>query len=311
MNLKDYLNKEVVLKSGEVAKCIGIKENKGLITVRIGDGKKTDRYPENVSLRNSQVKIDGGTIHITGDEPDETTVTITPPRKYSINQKFDFMAKLVRMVLLKIQESVVITGEGGLGKTYTVQQELDNAGLVKGTDYHVVKGYTTAKGLYRTLYEQNGKIIMFDDCDEALKNEVAKNILKGALDSFGERIISWVTNSIDDSLPDEFEFTGNIIFISNMPQDKVDQALRSRSFTVDLSMSVDDKIERMRNISRKVEPRMKQEDKDAVMDFIEAHKYQCADLNMRTLLKGLKIFKAYPDVEEWQGMLQFTLINDN
>ena len=38
----------------------------------------------------------------------------------------------------------------------------------------MVKGYSTAKGLYRTLFENNGMVIIFDDCDSILKDDVAR-----------------------------------------------------------------------------------------------------------------------------------------
>jgi hypothetical protein len=311
-SIEDCLNLRVVLKNGEHGKVVAIKKSKGLITIKKDSGGTTDRYPENVDLENGKLDVHipetGGTSLLTGEEPEQTHIRITPPKRYSINDKFRFMAKLVQMVLKGEQESLVITGDGGLGKTFSVTTELDGAGMNPGSDYHMVKGYTTAKGLYRTLYEQNGKLIIFDDCDEALKNDIAKNLLKGALDSYDTRSISWnVSNPVDD-LPSEFEFTGQIIFISNMRQDKVDQAIRSRSITIDLSMSAEDKIARMRGILSSVcrKHNVGVEVGEEVLSFIDEHKDECNDLNMRTLLKGLKIRKVHPD--DWKGMLEFTMI---
>ena len=126
--------------------------------------------------------------------------------KFGINTRFEFVEKLVNMVAAGVQPSAVITGEGGLGKTYTVTKTLESAGFKDISDladfqvgavlsmrkcFTMVKGYSTAKGLYRTLFENNKSIIVFDDCDAVLKDPVALNLLKGALDSYGKRIISW------------------------------------------------------------------------------------------------------------------------
>ena len=116
--------------------------------------------------------------------------------------------------------------------------------------FTMVKGYSTAKGLYRTLFENNKSIIVFDDCDAVLKDPVALNLLKGALDSYGKRIISWNADMRDDDLPRSFNFEGRVIFISNMTQDSIDQAIRSRSMLIDLSMTADQKIERMETIAK-------------------------------------------------------------
>ena len=154
----------------------------------------------------------------------------------------------------------MITGEGGLGKTYTVTKTLEANGYKDISDladfqvgsiintrkcFTMIKGFSTAKGLYRTLFENNKSIVVFDDCDAVLKDPVALNLLKGALDSYGKRIISWNADMKDDDLPRSFEFTGRVIFISNMDQDRIDQAIRSRSMMIDLSMTLDQKIDRM------------------------------------------------------------------
>ena len=98
--------------------------------------------------------------------------------RFSINDRFEFVTEMVTMLARGEQASVVITGPGGLGKSFTVIKSLDSAGfkdisvlddlpvgfvLNGGRTYRVVKGYSTAKGLYRTLYENREGVIVFDD----------------------------------------------------------------------------------------------------------------------------------------------------
>ena len=98
--------------------------------------------------------------------------------EFGINQRFSFVEQMVDMIVQKTLPSAVITGEGGLGKSYTVLKSLEKNGFTNLTDlanfeigskvnksksYTVVKGYSTAKGLYRTLFENNGMVIVFDD----------------------------------------------------------------------------------------------------------------------------------------------------
>ena len=188
-----------------------------------------------------------------------------PESSFGINTRFTFLEQMVTMVADGTMASCVITGEGGLGKSYTVLKSLETAGLKNITDlaefqvgqrvnlsksYRVVKGFSTAKGLYRTLFECNDMTIVFDDCDSILKDDVARNILKGALDSYSKRYISWMADMRDDDLPKTFEFTGRVIFISNRQMDKIDQAVRTRAMCVDLSMTEQQKIERMEVISK-------------------------------------------------------------
>ena len=61
---------------------------------------------------------------------DEITGTVKEVKsdRFCINQRFSFVEKLISMVASGVQPSAVITGQGGLGKTYTVTKTLVNAG---------------------------------------------------------------------------------------------------------------------------------------------------------------------------------------
>jgi hypothetical protein len=236
--------------------------------------------------------------------------------RFDINTRFGFVEKLVNMVASGVQPSAVITGEGGLGKTYTVTKTLEANGYKDISDladfqvgsvintrkcFTTVKGYSTAKGLYRTLFENNKSIIVFDDCDAVLKDPVALNLLKGALDSYGKRIISWNADMKDEDLPRTFEFTGRVIFISNMDQDKIDQAIRSRSMMIDLSMSLDQKIDRMEFIAKSDEflPEYESVIKSDALSLIREIKDDCKEISLRTLIAVCKIRasnKEYKDL---------------
>lgn len=220
--------------------------------------------------------------------------------KFDVNDRFEFISQLVQMVRSKVTPSLIITGEGGIGKTYSVMEEL--ADLEREVDYIEIKGYSTAKGLYRSLFENNGRLIVFDDCDSVLKDVVSLNILKSALDSYGDRWISWNAESNDD-LERSFKFTGQIIFISNMPSHKIDQAILSRSMVVDLTMTPEDKIKRMRNIMPNMLPEVPLEMKSQAMNWIEENSEKIKDLNFRTLIKVSKIRQGAPG--DWERLADF------
>ena len=172
-----------------------------------------------------------------------------------------------------------------------------------------VKGFSTAKGLYRTLFENNKSIIVFDDCDAVLRDPVALNILKGALDSYGKRIISWNADMRDDDLPKSFNFEGRVIFISNMDQSKIDQAIRSRSILVDLSMTASQKIDRMDYISKMDEflPEYDNSIKTDAMDLIRAIKDECKEISLRTLISVCKMRHSNP--KDYREFAQYVLCN--
>ena len=147
--------------------------------------------------------------------------------RFSINERFGFVSDMVTMLANGDQASVVVSGPGGLGKSYTVTDALANRGLQDistvddlpigfringGKTFRVIKGYSTPKGLYRVLYENKDGVVVFDDCDSVLKDPVSLNLLKAALDSYDRRIISWRADIKDEDLPTCFEFKGRVVF---------------------------------------------------------------------------------------------------
>lgn len=239
--------------------------------------------------------------------------------EFGINKRFEFVQQMVTMVGKKTIASAIITGQGGLGKTHTVLKSLKAQGLIDTTDlaafeegykfnssksYRVVKGYSTAKGLYRTLFEGNGQVLVFDDCDSVLKDPVALNLLKGALDSYGERWISWNADMKDEDLPRSFKFTGSIVFISNMDADRIDQAVKSRAMCVDLSMTQMQKLERMEVIMKEDEflPEYSIGMKQDALNLLKEVANTVDNLSLRSLIAVTKI---RAENENWKDLARY------
>ena len=149
-------------------------------------------------------------------------------------------------------------------------------------------------------------MIVFDDCDAVLKDPVALNILKSALDSYGKRIISWNADMRDDDLPRSFNFEGRVIFISNMEQDRIDQAIRSRSMMIDLSMTKDQKIDRMEFIAKSPEflPEYDATSKEDALALIREIKDECKEISLRTLISVTKVRASNKD---WKDLATYML----
>lgn len=258
---------------------------------------------------------------LTGRQATVEAALATRHAEFGINQRFDFVRQMVSMVASKTVPSAIITGQGGLGKTHTVTRALEAEGLQNVTDlqefsvgavvraakcYRMVKGFSTAKGLYRTLFEGNRMTLVFDDCDSVLKDPVALNILKGALDSYSERYISWNADMRDDELPRSFRFEGSIIFISNMELARVDQAIRSRAMCVDLGMTEAQKVERMQVIVEDAGflPEYDQQVKADAIAFIRAMVGEVENLSLRSLIAVCKIRATAP---VWRDLARYVL----
>jgi len=242
--------------------------------------------------------------------------------KFTINQRFGFLSDMIVMLAKGDQPSVVVTGPGGLGKSHTVTTTLRKAGLkdmsilddyeigaqVPKNAFVVIKGYSTPKGLYRTLYENRNSIIVFDDCDSVLKDPVSLNILKGALDSYSKRIISWRADIKDEDLPTSFEFKGRVVFISNMSSSQLDQAIISRSMSVDVTMTATQKVERMRFLVKEKDfmPDFDLVAKNDALNLIAKLVDNVKELSLRTLIQVTKIRKSNPN-NNWKELAEYAI----
>jgi hypothetical protein len=245
---------------------------------------------------------------------------------FSINERFGFVSDMVTMLSNGHQASVIVSGPGGLGKSFTVMDALRKSGLQDVTlldeadvgssintakTFRVIKGYSTPKGLYRILYENRNSVIVFDDCDSVLKDPVSLNLLKGALDSYSRRVISWRADFKDEDLPNVFEFKGRVVFISNLPSHAMDQAVITRSMAVDLTMTNAQKVERMHHLLEFADdflPEFEMEHKvDAVL-LIEKLADRVKELSLRTLIQVTNIRKANPN-GNWRKLAEYCIAN--
>lgn len=230
----------------------------------------------------------------TGTPNKQSFTSVTAKRDPEV--MFNNLRNLTRMVGRGLQPSLVVTGMAGMGKTHIVKETLSDMALDEGKDFVHFKGRATAAGLYITLYEYSDKIVILDDCDSVFKDDDAVNILKGALDSYDTRKISYITSrEIKDMwgnpVPKQFDFTGKIIFISNYEQSKIDDAIKSRSFIQDISMSTEQVFKRMEQLLHKIEPKIKREYKELALSIMkELHnEYSDVSVNLRSFIKASRI----------------------
>lgn len=177
-------------------------------------------------------------------------------KRLTPKEKFSQLEAAVQLVVNGQKPGLVVTGPGGTGKTFTVKKILKKS----GADFKSYKGtIASAINLYELLYENNIEnfIILLDDNDTILDDKEALNILKGALEaSESERTISYRSNSPilrRKDIPNEFDFVGKIIFISNKSMHQIPQTLRSRSFKVNVDLTPEEILKRIEEIIDSVE----------------------------------------------------------
>lgn len=259
---------------------------------------------------------------IAGEYVAQPAVPVAPKEKFTVDERFEFIKRFVQGVARGSYLSLVLVGSGGLGKTYTVLNTLREMGKREimpievppaqqgqttpeqlaelmamptqtGGDFIVIKGFSTSKALYRTLFENNGKIIIFDDADAAFKSMDSANLLKAALDNSEPRYLSWgAERRGEDDLPARFRFTGQVIFVSNLELQDFPQAILSRAMHVDLTLTTAEKVERIESIMTGLDNQNGVAD---VLQIVREHGAQFHDLNVRTAMLMLSIRRSEPD----------------
>lgn len=209
-----------------------------------------------------------------------------------VDDRFKYIAGIADMVIGGVSPSALITGIAGIGKTYLVRNRFELAGHKEGIDYHFVTGHSSPMGLYRFLYEHRDATIVFDDCDSVFKDAIAVNLLKSALDSYDVRKVNWVSERMPDDLEPEFNFEGSIIFISNLDESRIDEAVKSRTFVIDLQLTRKEIVEYMRSIVDVIEPDMTKQAKLEVIDYLDDVKDAFKQFNLRTFIKVARIRKG-------------------
>ena len=250
-----------------------------------------------------------------------------------LRDRFEILDDMTRAVKKGDVRAMIVTGPPGVGKSYGVEKVLskhdvfaDIADDKKLKKYEVVKGAMSAIGLYSKLYEFSDKksILVFDDCDSILLDDLSLNILKAALDTSKKRTISWNTDSRllrSEGVPNQFEFKGGAIFITNIKFDHVKskklkdhlEALESRCHYLDLT--IDTEREKLLRIQQVITECGMLDDyeltdlhKLEVVDFVRANVHRLRELSLRTVLKIADLCVSMPD--KWRSVAEVTCMRN-
>ena len=236
-----------------------------------------------------------------------------------IRERFDILEDMTRAVKKGDVRAMIVSGPPGVGKSFGVERVLGKHDLLaniandeKLKKYEIVKGAMSAIGLYSKLYEFSKEkcILVFDDCDSVLLDDLSLNILKAALDSSKKRTIHWNTDSSllrREGVPNQFEFRGGAIFITNIKFDNVKskklrdhlEALESRCHYIDLT--IDTEREKMLRIKQIVSDGMLADyeftdaEQAEVVEFIDTNRRRMRELSLRMVLKIADLKKSFPN----------------
>jgi hypothetical protein len=241
-------------------------------------------------------------------------------------EQLEDMRTIITAVVKGASNFCIIGGKGGLGKTHTVEETLNNLGLEDGAGYFKNTSSGSPAGLYRTLFQNRTGIVVLDDSDTIVNTQEGRNLMKAALDTkkvrklVWSKMASWLFDPADaykmekaeqaiaageepEEYPKYFNFEGRVIMISNLPLDVLDPdgALGTRGFIIALDPTQEEVIAFMRKIAPdlKVEGELSQEERMRVVDLIEK---QGGNMNLRKLVRGINL--AATGTPNWERLVE-------
>ena len=99
-------------------------------------------------------------------------------------------------------------------------------------------------------------------------------------------------------LPSEFIFTSRVIFISNLPPNKIDSAIQSRSLFIDVNLTRESVILRIKSILKVIHLDVSDEEKFAIVDALSENS---STLTMRAVEAAMAIKKA--GINDWERLV--------
>jgi hypothetical protein len=228
---------------------------------------------------------------------------------------------------------MIVSGPPGVGKSFGVETQLEKAVMFdklagRKVRFEIIKGAMTPIGLYCTLFKYSDpkNVLVFDDCDSVFQDDLALNILKAALDSGKRRRICWNSDSAmlrREGVPDQFEFRGSAIFITNLKfenlkskklQDHL-EALQSRCHFLDLTVDSErDKMLRIKQVHRDSTDTgglfkdydFNEVQANEILDFMWEQKTKLRELSLRMALKIGDLVKVSPT--NWRMLAENTVM---
>jgi hypothetical protein len=301
----------------------------GYVTVQ--NNNTFPKCPDTIRIRVDNIQDIEYTVPMTENtiaQPTAATPAETDEQAMDrIRERFDILHEMTKATVSGDIRAMIVSGPPGVGKSFGVEQEIDKATMFdklagKRLRAEVVKGSATPIGLYQTLYKYSDAncVVVFDDCDSILLDDVALNLLKGALDSGKKRKISWLSESSSlrrEGIPDSFEFKGSAIFITNLKFDKMKSqklkdhldALQSRCHYLDLTLdTMRDKILRIKQIAKDgvlfADYDFAPEVQDEIIDFMNANQNRLREMSLRMAIKIADLRKM--SVTNWKRLAETT-----
>lgn len=245
-----------------------------------------------------------------------------------IADRFAILEEMTAAAIEAKIRGMIVVGPPGVGKSYGVIQQLEKAHLFdqvanRSPKYDIIKGAMTPIGLYIKLYDNSAanQVVVFDDCDTILMDDLSLNLLKAALDSGKKRKLCWNADSHalrNAGIPDNFEFKGSVIFITNIQFDHIHSkklqdhlaALQSRCHYLDLTMNtMRDRVLRIQQIHNTGELfnhyHFTNGEGDEIVTYMIENQDRLREVSLRMAIKIADLMKV---TSNWKRLAESTVM---
>ena len=316
-------------QTGKKGNYVTVK-NEGQFNIAIDEVKVKVDTIEDIEFMNGEVVVNNTVeFKAKAEVPAETEQEAMD----RIAMRFGILDEMSSACISGDIRAMIVSGPPGVGKSHGVEKQMEKSSMFdkiagKRVRFNVVKGAMTALGLYAQLYKYSDtkNVLIFDDCDSVFADELALNILKAALDSGKTRKICWNSDSRllrDEGIPNQFNFNGSAIFITNLKFENVKskklqdhlEALQSRCHFLDLTINSErDKMLRIKQVHRDAEGGLfadynfEEAQSTEILDFMWTNHNKLRELSLRMCLKIADLVKISP--ANWQNLARTTCMKN-
>jgi hypothetical protein len=237
-----------------------------------------------------------------------------------LNTRYNDISRYIKEIASGKVRSLVVNGPPGVGKSYVINEQLNKYCPRKAV---LVSGHMALLKLYAKLYQQKdaGSVLVLDDVDSVFTKIEGLNLLKVAMDTKKNRVISWESSSAMLNalgLPTSFQFNGAVILVSNVGfggavtkcQTHLN-ALKDRSFVVSVANGGGDSC--FKQIAYMVIRRkmlasygFTDAEQNMLLDYISKNRNKLHTISLRTMIKLSDIYAM--NKRGWRSMADAGLL---
>jgi len=204
--------------------------------------------------------------------------------------------KILDLFFESKNKGILVVGRSGIGKTLMTLEYLAKNKI----KYDLISGYVSPMMFYKKLYENRRGVLVLDDVLNLFEDKQILSLLLSALD-YTKAKVCWVSNAtLNNGLPEEFEFGGKIIIIRNQlnGDNEIMRALMNRCIVYKMQVSRED-------ILREIEKERKYK------ELAEWVRQNLLDVNFRNWELAKRIYDKFDNWKEIaEKLLKNELIDD-